>query len=313
MKTPRLLLISAFLLSTFYACDKATPVAPTGAVLTLSASPTDIAANGSSTITVRARRENGSPVNTGTQILLSATLGELSATTVETDETGIAIVTLRGTGRPGESKVIARSGPSESNEVTVQIGRFAGSVSLQASPTFVPESGDRIELTALLRDGQGQPLPNVLVNFRADIGDLASGGLFVTTNLQGIARDTLTIDAADLAPISGDSFKVSVQATGTGGAAQTAEATITIGRPPLADFEFTVNNSARTVAFRDLSTRNPNRWRWDFGDGESSTQQNPVHQYPPTGTTFAVTLTVGNALGESSVTNFVTFNTTGGS
>jgi PKD repeat protein len=33
------------------------------------------------------------------------------------------------------------------------------------------------------------------------------------------------------------------------------------------------------VAFKDLSAGNIQAWHWDFGDGETSTEQNPLHTY----------------------------------
>jgi PKD repeat protein len=55
-----------------------------------------------------------------------------------------------------------------------------------------------------------------------------------------------------------------------------------------ADFSFVNNNG--TVSFTDLST-NATGWSWDFGDGNTSTDQNPVHTYSPIGN-YTVTLTV---------------------
>lgn len=37
------------------------------------------------------------------------------------------------------------------------------------------------------------------------------------------------------------------------------------------------------VSFTDQSTGNPNTWEWDFGDGNTSVSQNPVHTYNNTG------------------------------
>lgn len=51
----------------------------------------------------------------------------------------------------------------------------------------------------------------------------------------------------------------------------------------------TVNNS---VSFTDASTGNPTFWEWDFGDGGTSDQQNPTHDYTATGT-YNVKLTAG--------------------
>lgn len=46
-----------------------------------------------------------------------------------------------------------------------------------------------------------------------------------------------------------------------------------------------------TVAFTDLSSGSPASWLWDFGDGETSTDQNPTHVYTALGS-FTVSLTV---------------------
>jgi hypothetical protein len=40
-----------------------------------------------------------------------------------------------------------------------------------------------------------------------------------------------------------------------------------------------VDPERRLVAFKDLSEGNITSWRWNFGDGETSTEQNPIHQY----------------------------------
>lgn len=45
--------------------------------------------------------------------------------------------------------------------------------------------------------------------------------------------------------------------------------------------------------FTDLSTGNTNTWHWDFGDGSSSTEKSPSHQYAEGGT-YTVCLKVSN-------------------
>lgn len=70
--------------------------------------------------------------------------------------------------------------------------------------------------------------------------------------------------------------------------------------PPVADFEalYTSGVFPLTVVFADRSTANPTSWTWNFGDGTTSTQQNPTHTYSGLGD-YTVTLTVTNALGSS--------------
>jgi len=64
---------------------------------------------------------------------------------------------------------------------------------------------------------------------------------------------------------------------------------------------FTANQTTGTaplgVAFTDTSTGEPETWQWDFGDGNTSTEQNPMHAYLGPGT-YTVNLTVSNPAGQ---------------
>ncbi len=62
----------------------------------------------------------------------------------------------------------------------------------------------------------------------------------------------------------------------------------------------TMGKAPLTVAFRDTSTgSNIVSWLWDFGDGTTSNQRNPTHTYSANNL-YDVTLTVSNAMGETS-------------
>ncbi|MBN4062208.1 PKD domain-containing protein [Bacteroidales bacterium AH-315-I05] len=58
---------------------------------------------------------------------------------------------------------------------------------------------------------------------------------------------------------------------------------------PAADFVYSVVDSTITVTFTD-SSLNAVAYLWDFGDGQTSTEQNPVHIYSTPGT-YTATLT----------------------
>jgi PKD repeat protein len=64
---------------------------------------------------------------------------------------------------------------------------------------------------------------------------------------------------------------------------------------PTASFSATPTSGAAplTVQFTDTSTGIPTAWSWNFGDGGSSTAQNPSHAYTAAGT-YTVALTVSN-------------------
>ncbi len=78
----------------------------------------------------------------------------------------------------------------------------------------------------------------------------------------------------------------------------------------LPEAAFDVNSTVScngTVYFQDNSTNSPIEWLWDFGDGETSTEENPAHTYAAEGT-YNVTLTVTNVVGESTLveTSYIT-------
>lgn len=63
------------------------------------------------------------------------------------------------------------------------------------------------------------------------------------------------------------------------------------------DFKI-IDKDRRTVAFRDRSIGEIDSWYWEFGDGETSTGQNPVHRYAEGGA-YVVVLTVKGPKGTS--------------
>lgn len=70
----------------------------------------------------------------------------------------------------------------------------------------------------------------------------------------------------------------------------------TVSPAPNANFLDTASGGwSSTYTFIDL-TGNATAWTWDFGDGSSSTQQNPTHDYTGAGS-YTVTLTVTNQYG----------------
>ena len=71
--------------------------------------------------------------------------------------------------------------------------------------------------------------------------------------------------------------------------------------PPITNFTSNSTSSCSgTVIFSDLTSNSPNSWLWDFGDGNTSTQQNPTHTYTATGT-YDVQLISYNNFGSDTV------------
>ncbi|MBD0331089.1 MAG: PKD domain-containing protein [Chitinophagaceae bacterium] len=76
-----------------------------------------------------------------------------------------------------------------------------------------------------------------------------------------------------------------------------------VAQTPFANFtsNITAGCSPIVVNFKDLSTGNPTSWLWDFGNGNTSTKQNPSATYFNLGT-YTVSLTVTNASGSNTTT-----------
>jgi PKD repeat protein len=72
------------------------------------------------------------------------------------------------------------------------------------------------------------------------------------------------------------------------------------GKPPVPDFVASPLSGKvpLSVYFTDLSLNDPTAWRWDFGDGESSVEQNPTHIYSTPGT-YSVCLEASNSFGSA--------------
>ncbi|PAV14425.1 cell surface protein [Methanosarcina spelaei] len=103
-------------------------------------------------------------------------------------------------------------------------------------------------------------------------------------------------------------YTVNLTVTGPGGSdseVKTGYIKVTVSSPgkPVASFSASPasGKTPLTVAFTDKSSNIPTKWKWSFGDGTSSTLQNPKHKYSKAGK-YTITLTVTNAKGSNTVT-----------
>ena len=76
-----------------------------------------------------------------------------------------------------------------------------------------------------------------------------------------------------------------------------------VAKTPVAVFAASPRSGTKPlkVQFTDQSTNNPTSWKWNFGDGTTSTTHNPLHTYIKKGK-LTVKLTVKNAAGSSTKT-----------
>jgi hypothetical protein len=265
------------------ACDKVPLLAPTNSTIALSAPTRVLPTNGSVTLTAIVSEQNGSPVQNGTTVRFTSTLGRLDPAEAQT-RNGVATTTFFAGAQSGLADIHAVSGnagltassggaAASSSQSTLQISIGAAAVkgvTVRANPSTVGVSGGQVELTANVVGDNGTPLDQVLVTFSADQGTL--GAQTATTDSNGQARTTLTtavrttVTAAagtitsagvvvDLragpavtiacAPVSGGANCASVAASG----ANSATVVFTLGR------------AAGSSALRDATL--------DFGDGST--------------------------------------------
>ena len=104
-------------------------------------------------------------------------------------------------------------------------------------------------------------------------------------------------------PVAG-SFDVTLTVTNAAGSDETTQSGyITVGDAPTANFNS--SGTGATYAFTSTST-DADSYLWDFGDGNTSTDENPTHSYATPGN-YTVTLTVTNACGNASTSETVSF------
>lgn len=73
-------------------------------------------------------------------------------------------------------------------------------------------------------------------------------------------------------------------------------------RPPVAAFDVVGDtiSCGSAVAFRDLTNNAPTTWEWDFGDGTTSTESNPLHAFD-SARAYTIRLIVSNAFGRDTL------------
>lgn len=134
-----------------------------------------------------------------------------------------------------------------------------------------------------------------------------TSGIFSTTYVP----DTIAAGASvwvpiTVTPISIGSFSDNVNFTTNIGVISKCLTGI-VATVPSANFS-TVNSDpcSGTVTITDLSANSPSFWNWDFGDGNTSTVQNPTHTYTKPGV-YSVRLIVSNSSGSDTIVKTVAF------
>ena len=106
---------------------------------------------------------------------------------------------------------------------------------------------------------------------------------------------------------SSGTYTVTLIASNADGQGTTATHPVQVVAAPISQFTFSAASPifvGDTENFTDTSLNSPTSWAWNFGDGYTSTSQNPSHIYATAGT-YSVTLTASNAGGAGTLATSV--------
>lgn len=309
------------------ACDKVPLLAPTNSTISLSAGARVLPVNGSTGLTAFVTESSGTPVQNGTTVRFTTTLGAVQP--IETQTTnGIAVATFVAGASSGVAEVRAISGgsvgtggtgtsTSAANMVQITIGSAAvATVTLRANPSTVGPSGGAVELVATVISADGNGLQGIPVNFNADQGSLSVQT--VPTDSGGEARTVLTTaQKTSVTATAGTKTSTAVIVdvrTGPGVAITCAPAS---GGTTCAAVQASSSNNTGTVIFtvtKGAGTSNLRGVTINFGDGTSQSlgalsggSTTVAHTYDgPSGSSpkaYTATVTATDVNGETTSTS----------
>jgi len=189
----------------------------------------------------------------------------------------------------GDGGVLPGSTSTQTTPITVTGGTNSLPVVTSISPTYGPIStGTTITITGTGFTGA----TGVTVGGTAaiDVVVVSSTEITATTPASSTAGPVdviVSTPEGTSTAVAGDKYNFAAAATSI--PVPIFYATPTSGTAPL------------EVTFTDESTGNPASWSWTFGDGNTSTLQNPTNTYATDGT-YTVSLTEVNSLGTNETT-----------
>ncbi|MGE3277184.1 MAG: PKD domain-containing protein [Vicinamibacterales bacterium] len=171
------------------ACDKVPLLAPTSSTITLTSSTTTVPVNGTATVIASVTESAGTPVQNGTVVTFTSSLGTMDPAEART-EGGKATAIFRAGSQSGTASITAFSGATRAEKVDLLVGGAAAEqVAVRTEPSTVPSTGGSVQVIAIVTDASGNPLPGAPVVFTTDNGTLgANSGV---TDENGRATTTL--------------------------------------------------------------------------------------------------------------------------
>jgi len=239
-------------------CNKATPVAPSGTTLAITANPSRIALTGTSTITVFGQKANGSALDPGTVIRFSTDKGSIDA--VGTIQNGQTTAILRGDGSSGTATVTATAGASTTATTKVVVGQsdIKPTVLVSVNPNNIPVSAktgakSTATVTVIARNSDGTPAVGQTVILTSSLGTLkpdrpvtGADGTATTTLTAGTQPGTATVTAI-VGSSDAATTTLTIRDSATAISVQAASSTIPASTTMLTVTAFVVNSQGQPV------------------------------------------------------------------
>ena len=160
-------------------CDKLPLLAPQLSTISLTSNSTIVQANGTAEIRATVLESAGTPVQNGTTVSFTTTLGTVNPPDARTVN-GVATTQFVGNGQSGEAEIRAASGgakPADTANPSLKLkvgGAAAGRLAVSATPSRLPAAGGSSTITATVSDTSGNPLASVPVTFSTTNGTLSN-------------------------------------------------------------------------------------------------------------------------------------------
>jgi adhesin/invasin len=272
------------------ACDKVPLLAPTGSAVTLSANASTVPTNGTVGLTAFVTESSGTPVQNGTMVRFTTTLGTVTPADAQTAN-GVAVATFNAGANSGVATIHAVSGgagggsgstnggtgtgstttSTATNVVTITVGVAAvKTISVNASPTSVGPNGGSVAVTASVLDPNGGSLAGIPVTFSADHGGVNPG--VAITDASGQATTTLTTSVETKVTASAGTASGTATVTLRPGPALTIKCTPASASGTCASVAASDATNAATVSFDIAKAAGSSALRdatINFGDGTS--------------------------------------------
>jgi hypothetical protein len=277
------------------ACDKAPLTAPTDSAVSLFTSNAVVALNGSIEITASVTEPGGVPVQNGTQVSFTTTLGSLEPAEARTSS-GRATVRLNAGGASGIAQVRAFSGGAQAEALEIRVGAAAAtSLTLTPQPGALGPNGGAVELLAVVVGENNRRLPGVPVTFGSTAGTVRDST--VVSDANGEARTVLTTtrEATVTAAVGALQQTATIRVTARPSVTLTTPATA-VGVGEAVGITVNVQPTANGDSVRDVVI--------DFGDGTRQSLgpvngSRPVQKVYARAGTYTISVFVTDSSGET--------------